>query len=195
MRMLTAAACLFGLVSTGDALAQSCAPQPMPSPLDSMGEAPAAANIISFGATPWEYPGRSWAIRLSRRGLGRGALEIMRLKRQMDCNRYDIESRWRTEISKAEYDAVAREVSAVGIPPSDAFANDDPLRGLDGLVLDGTGIELRLTATGWQTRRTMNHYGKGGADISAIFRKLVVKHVPAAEHPAEDWRSRSLASR
>jgi shikimate 5-dehydrogenase len=55
---------------------------------------------------------------------------------------------------------------------------EDPMRGLEGLAIDGTSIVLRLRTTGWEVTRSLNHHGRGGAAISAIFHKLVSKHVP-----------------
>lgn len=54
-------------------------------------------------------------------------------------------------------------------------------------MLDGTGLELRLRTFGWEVRRGLNHYGRTGKELSAIFRALAAKHVPADEMPAEDW--------
>lgn len=168
-----------------------CPPQPLPPALDSIAALPETRSAVEFSATPsLDYPGLAWVIRLSRSGYGAGTLEIVRLRRQADCNRYDVEKRWQASLPAEEYRAVVEAAAALGTPPADAFSHNDSMRALEGLALDGTGITLRMRTTGWEVRRQLNHYGRGGAALSAIFHALVSKHVPAAEIPADDWRTR-----
>jgi hypothetical protein len=185
------AALLSGLAwSSGAAAAEiPCPRQPMPPAIEAIGDLPVAAGVISFSATPWEYPGRAWVFRLSRRGAA-ARLEIVVLRRQFTCNRYDIERRWEVAIPTEDYGSIARAIAPWAIPPSDTFTANDGRRGRDGMAIDGTELELRVRAPGWQVIRTLNHYGRSGADLSAVFRALLSRHVPAAELPADDWRTR-----
>jgi len=58
------------------------------------------------------------------------------------------------------------------------------------MVLDGTGISLRLHNPDWTISRSINIANKDGSAISAIFRDLIEKHVPPSELPDLNWRSR-----
>jgi hypothetical protein len=177
------------LAATGQAAAAApCPPQPLPPALDSLPPVTASSSI-SFAATPWEYPGRAWVVRAWRRGREDGILEIVRLRRQSDCNRYDVEARWQAPLPAAEYRALADSAAPLGTPPAGIFSpGGEAVR--DELVLDGTGIVLRLRAFGWEATRELNHYSRGGGAVSALFRALVAKHVPADEMPEQDWRTR-----
>jgi hypothetical protein len=188
--LATGAAFLSGLASSGGAAASDipCPPQPMPPAIESAGTLPVASDIISFAATPTEYPGRAWVVRLSRRGAD-AKLEIVVLRRQFSCNRYDVERRWEVAIGTEDYRSVAQAIAPWAVPPSDTFSTNDRTRGRDEITLDGTPIELRVVAPGWQVTRTLNHYGRSGAELSAIFRSLLAGHVPESERPAEDWRT------
>ncbi|HEX8062890.1 MAG TPA: hypothetical protein VF535_06710, partial [Allosphingosinicella sp.] len=107
-----------------------------------------------------------------------------------DCNVYDVEARWQSPLPAADYRALVQAAERVGTPRPDAFSNEDPARDGEGLVTDGTTIELRLKRFGWEARRTLNHYAPGGAAVSAIFQALVAKHVPANARPDPAWRTR-----
>jgi len=161
------------------------APQPMPPAIEAIDEPAAASSVIVFSATPWEFPGRAWVVRLSRRGPA-ATLEIVRLRRRFQCNVYDIERRWDAAIGAREYRSVAEAIRPWATLPAGFPVNE----GSADLALDGTGLELRVRANGWGVTRTLNHYGTTGARLSAIFRSLVSNHVPMAELPAEDWRTR-----
>jgi hypothetical protein len=182
---------VFFLLWSGSALARepACTPRPLPPALDAVGEPAARTDSIVFAATPSDYPGRAWVVRLSRRGKGNATLEIVRLRRQMNCNRYDIEKRWRSRIGSSDYAAVEAAVARWTGLPSDradpSGARDDG----DEIVLDGIPIEIRLQSNGRRVAHSLNHYGKSGGELSAIFRSLLVGHVPVADLPAEDWRT------
>jgi hypothetical protein len=160
-------------------------PQPMPPAVEAIGEPPASSGVIVFAATPTEFPGRAWVVRLSRRGTA-AALEIVRLRRRSDCNIYDVDGRWDRAVGPEDYRSVAEAIRPWATPPAGFPVN----AGSADLALDGTGLELRVSANGWGVTRTLNHYGGTGGRLSAIFRSLVSRHVPAAELPAEDWRTR-----
>lgn len=169
----------------------ACTPQPMPPAIDSVGDLPIASETIEFSATPsLDYPGRSWVVRVSRRGQIGATIEIIRLVHQRHCNRYDVEARWQAPLKQSEYLDAANRVIPFGVPSSSAFVPSSVPR-LDDLVLDGTSIKVRLRSQGWRVDRDLNHYGRGGAEISAVFRDLVARHVPAEELPEEDWRTPS----
>jgi hypothetical protein len=190
---LAVVAMLLPLAAEAHAAARSppCIAQPMPRALDSVPAGPAAGRVIAFAATPWEHPGRAWVLRGSRNGRGGGAsLEIMRLLRQNACNHYDVEQRWNVTLSAAEFDALAAAIAPLGTPPAAAFGPGSQFPDDNEIVLDGTGIELRLQAGDWEARRTSNHYARTGGVISALFRDLLAKHIPAKEMPANDWRTR-----
>lgn len=164
-------------------------PQPLPQALDSVAPLPQGRSSVAFSAAPsLDHPGRAWVVRAHQPRPGDAALEIIRLRRRSDCNVYDLEARWQAPLPAADYGALLRAAEGVGIPPPDAFSGE--ASGGQELVMDGTGIELRLKRFGWETRRTLNHYERSGAAVSAIFRALVDKHVPADERPGEGWRSR-----
>lgn len=169
----------------------ACIPQPMPPAIDSAGELPIASETIEFSATPsLDYPGRSWVVRVSRRGQIGATIEVIRLVRQLQCNRYDIEGRWEAPLKQEEYLDAANRVIPLGVPSSAVFVPSSVPR-LDDLMLDGTSIKVRLRSQGWRVDRDLNHYGRGGAEISAVFRDLVARYVPAEELPEEDWRTPS----
>ena len=168
-----------------------CPTQSLPPAIDSLAPVP-AAKVLTFAATPsLEHPGRAWVVHLYRRGLGAGMLEIVRLRRQAECNRYDVEKRWKASLTAEEYQRVMVAVAPLGTPPSDAFTHDDRFRGLEEGGIDGTGIVLRLETTGWNVTRELHHSARTGAMISAFFHALLAKHVSAAELPTDDWRTRS----
>jgi len=167
-----------------------CGPMAMPSALDSAPGIPEARSVVGFSAEPSQVPGRAWVVRAYRSGPGSAALDVVRLRRQPDCNAYEPEARWTGPLSVEEYRALVRAAAPLGTPRADAFTHDDPARDGEGIALDGTMIELRLIRTGWEARRDLNHHGKGGAAISALFHPLVARLVPAAELPAADWRTR-----
>ena len=190
--MLLLAITMVTLVPPAQAAAQvsqKCISQPMPSALDSAGDPPIAPDVVEFAATPSsQYPARAWVVRLSRRGQVDGRIEVFRLRRQEDCNRYNVEARWRAPLRQSEYVAIATRVARVGVPTSSVFVPSSIEQAPD-VVLDGTGIDLRLRSQEWQVTRSLNHYSAGGAEISAIFRDVTSKYVPASELPAVDWRT------
>jgi hypothetical protein len=177
--------------------ATSCAPQPLPPEIDSAGPlmfANPAGSTIEFAAAPsLEYPGRGWVVRLYRRGAGNtSTLEVLLLRRQHDCNRYDIESRWDKALPAADYQRVAAAVAPFMTPNVDTFITGQWSRS-DEMVLDGTSISLRLRDSKWEIERRLNHYEPGGRGISAIFEALVRLAVPADQLPTSDWRSKRPA--
>ena len=192
MLLLLMATALLGYPSQAAAPAVgACIPQPMPPAIDSAAELPIASETIEFSATPsLDYPGRSWVVRVFRRGQVGATIEIIRLRRQFECNRYDVEARWKAPLKQEEYANIANKVIPLAVPSSAVFAPSSVLR-LDDLVIDGTSIKVRLRSQGWRVDRDLNHYGHGGAEISAIFRDLVARYAPAQELPSEDWRTPS----
>jgi len=169
---------------------QRCIPQPMPPAIDSAGELPIASDVIEFAATPaLQYPGRAWVVRVYRRGAVEAKIEVVRLRRRNDCNRYDIEARWRSPLQQADYVALAETLVPIGVPAASVFVPSSSEQ-LPELVLDGTGIDLRLRSAGWQVSRSLNHYGQFGGTISEIFRHLSSKYVPESELPKDDWRTK-----
>jgi hypothetical protein len=111
------------------------------------------------------------------------------MRRQADCNRYEVEQRWQAPLPRAEFDALAATIQPLARPPTAVYSGET-MASTDELVLDGTQIELRLQRGNWEVRRQSNHYAGAGARISALFRRLVATYVPASELPAEDWRTR-----
>src|SRR3712207_232112 len=66
-------------------------PQPLPPAAETLGPL-RVGRAVTFSATPsLEFPGRAWVVRITPGTAGAGQLEIVRLRRQMDCNRYDID--------------------------------------------------------------------------------------------------------
>lgn len=142
-------------------------------------------GVIAFAATPWETPGHAWVVRLARRDPF-ATLEIIRLRQRSDCNIYDVDKHWDSAIGPEEYRSVAEAIRPWSTPPGGFPVNE----GSADIALDGTGLELRVSANGWGVTRTLNHFGRTGPGLSAVFRALVSRHIPAAELPAEDWRTR-----
>lgn len=170
-----------------------CGPQALAAALDSAPRLPEGRSSVAFSAEAWgEW--RAWVVRAHEMRPGNATLEILRLRRRSDCNVYDVEARWQAPLPAADYRALVRAAERVGVPRADAFSHEDPARDGEGLALDGTEIELRLKRSGWEARRELNHYGKGGAAVSAIFQALVAKHVPADERPNEGWGTRATGS-
>jgi hypothetical protein len=166
----------------------ACPVQPMPSPLASLDEGKSFGKAIAFAAVP-SFDRSAWAMRVSRLGPDKGALEILRLERQGECNRYDIVQRWDVPIDAAGYAAIVSQVSPFLVPPPDTFSHTDAMRGLDEIGIDGTGLELRGDGDRFEVRRGLHQSGKDGATVSAIFHRLLADHVPPAQLPSEDWRS------
>jgi hypothetical protein len=164
-------------------------PQPLPPALDSVAAVPAGRSSVAFSAEP-SREGQAWVVRAQQARPGDATLEIIRLRRRSDCNVYDVETRWQAPLTAADYQALARAAERVAIPRPGLFSDEDSARGPVELVMDGTGIELRLKRPGWESRRTLNHYARGGAAVSAIFHALVARHVPADQRPGEGWASR-----
>ncbi len=161
-------------------------PQPMPRAID-IGTVELASHKIEFAATPaLEYPGGAWVIRLWRRGTVEVNIEILKLRRQSDCNRYDIQKFWRSAITQDEYAAVASKVVTFGVPDRSVFA---PPYISSGISMDGTPIDLRLENSEWRVERRSNLAdGRSAQILSEIFQELAAKYVPSAELPAVDWR-------
>lgn len=179
----------FAMPGRAEAGPGACAPRPLAPALDSVPLLPEGLSSVAFSAEP-SFDGEAWVVRAHQPRPGDATLEILRLRRRSDCNVYDIETRWQAPLPAADYRALVRAAERVGIPRADSFSHEDPGRDGEGLVLDGTGIELRLKRIGWEARRTLNHYARGGGAVSAIFHALVAKHVPADERPAEGWETR-----
>ncbi|HEU0100429.1 MAG TPA: hypothetical protein VFQ67_16845 [Allosphingosinicella sp.] len=190
MRPLAAGAALILFLSAGGASAAAgrpCPAQRMPPAIESAGELPPRSHVVAFAATPWEFPRRAWVVRVSRRGDVEATIEIVRLLGQARCNRWDVEKRWSAPIARRDYEAVAEAVERFGLPAAGLVANGG---GGGDLATDGTGLELRLEAPGWRVARTLTQHGRDGAGLSAIFRDLVSRHVPAQDRPVADWRTR-----
>jgi hypothetical protein len=192
MRLVALSLLIPALAAPGRAeqVPTACSPRPMPAALDSLRPLGPARTSVAFSATPWETPGRAWVVRAHQVGDRAATLEIVRLRRQQECNLYDMEARWEASLPAREYRALLKAAERLGTPRADAFSHDDPARDGEGIATDGTMIELRLRRTGWEARRDLNHHGKGGAAISALFHALLSRHVPAHERPASDWRTR-----
>ena len=166
--------------------AQTCSPQPLPAAIDAIG-APPSSETIEFSATP-SFSTQPWVVRLShRRELG-STIEIIRLSRQYNCNRYNVEMRWQAPLTDNEYEAVSKVVSQLGTPPATSFIPSSRQE-LEMIVMDGTGLQLRLRNSEWEVTRALNQAHPGGTQISSFFRGLVAKYIPVSDIPAEDWMS------
>lgn len=170
--------------------AARCRPGPLAPALDSVPPLPdARTSSVGFAGTPsLEHPGRAWVVR-AYSSRGEATLEILRLRRKDDCNVYEIESRWQAPLPGADYRALLRSAERLGIPRRDFYSNENADGDAIVVVADGTGIELRLERTGWEVRRTLNHFEPGGSAVSSLFHRLVSTHVPADMRPAEDWQT------
>jgi hypothetical protein len=143
-------------------LACPAQPQPMPAALDSIPPVRDAAVVVAFAASAWEQPERAWVVRLSRRGYsGPASLEVLRLRRRSDCNVYDVENSWRAPMSSQEFEAFAEAAEPFASPPA-TFSGGESAQ--EEVVLDGTGIDLRLRGRGWDMRRQLNHFGRPAQD-------------------------------
>lgn len=182
---------LLAAAAQAPAAALPCPVQPMPPAIEAVPAAPPTKNAIAFAATPWEYPGRAWVVRLFGGPRGTGKLEIIRLRRQDHCNRWDLERRWEASVTDAEHRTMADALAPLAAPPAGFLARDPAAGNTDELVMDGTALELRWRRDGWDVRRHSNHYAADGGRISAQFHALVARHLPSAELPAEDWRNRA----
>jgi hypothetical protein len=188
MLALIATAMLAAQAGTAAPPVAACVPQPLPPAIDSAGALPAASDTIEFAATPsLQVPGRAWVVRLTRRGTLGARLEVFRLLRQHDCNRYDVESRWEASLPQPAYAAVAARVAALGVPDRAVFVPQVPGQ-VAAIALDGTSLDLRLRTTGWEVRRSLAHHDAGGAALSALFRDLASRCVPVLDMPMPDWR-------
>ena len=167
---------------------QVCAPQPLPPAIDSAGRLADISYSIEFAAEPsMEVPGRAWVVRLVQGQLS--SLEIIRLRRRSDCNQYVLDRKWQAPFDNAAYEDALRKIAPFGIPPVSAIVPAHR-KIFEPMVLDGTGISLRLHNPVWTISRSINIGDKDGPAISAIFRDLIEKHVPPTELPDLNWRSR-----
>ncbi len=191
MAALSALGVILSLAGSQAANVAPCPVQPVPPAVDAL-PPQAGRHEIAFAATPsLEHPGRAWVVRLSRSGLaGPAAVEIVRLRRQSDCNRYDVEKSWQAALPSADFEVLARQVTALSLPREDSFAPQDPLRGLDDVGIDGTGVTIRLNTIRWDLTRRLHNSGGNGALLSPIFHALVAKYLPASEVPSAEWRFR-----
>lgn len=182
------------LCSSNIAIAHpSCPPQPMPPAIDSA-DTPGGnrfTHSIAFAATPsLELPGRAWVVRLDRTPRrGDGTVEIIRLRRQSTCNRYDIEKRWRAELNAEHYRIIAEGIVPLVMPPADLFTGKSPARTPE-IILDGTGLELEVRGEGWRVRRLLHASSHDGAAASALIYRLVATLIPAEDLPTDEWRFR-----
>jgi hypothetical protein len=166
--------------------AEKCAPQPMPRAID-IGEVALASHKIEFAATPQlENPQGAWVIRLWRRGTVEANIEILKLRGQYNCNRYDVEKLWKSKITQEEYAAVASNVLTFGVPDRSAF---DPQYNLSTISFDGTGVDLRLKASIWQVDLHSNlGDGRNAQNLSKVFHDLAARYVPQSDLPSKEWR-------
>lgn len=183
-------ALLMALASPTDLPDGSCSPGPLPPALDALAPLDSGRKI-AFSATPsLEYPGRAWVVRVAQKVYsGPATVEIVRLRRQEDCNRYDVEQSWQASIPEERFDALLAAVTPLATPPADQFSRHDPMRSLEEIGIDGTLIMLRLTDLSWETTRRVHHSGKAGTVVSSLFHSLVSEHVPASELPTREWGS------
>lgn len=167
-----------------------CIRQPLPPAMDSFPAVEALTKAITFSATPsLEYPGRAWVVRLSQSGHnGPAAVDIAVLRRQFDCNRYDVEKRWRAALTSEEFASLARVLAPRAIPAMNAPSAMDPLMDAGEGGIDGTSIMLRINTLGWDATRSLHDSGPDGAAVSSIFHAIVTKHVLPAEAPTAEWR-------
>lgn len=193
MKILSARAAIITALLVGPAMtcaaeAASCAPQELPPAINSAGRPQHSPQLIEFAATPYrEYPGRAWVVRLSGGGRAKVTLEVVRLRRQADCNLYDVEKRWTTVLNRETFDQVVASVQSYGLPAPDTFSQRGLMRRRDR-VLDGTGIQLRMSEDEWQVSRSLNLYTRPGGSISTIFHELAARAVPPSDMPPADWR-------
>ena len=172
---------------TTNSFAETCTPQPMPRAID-ISAIELSSQKIEFAVTPsLEYPRGAWVIRLWRRGTVEANIEILQLRGQIDCNRYNIIKVWRSVITQDEYAAIATRVVTFGVPDQSMFAPPYDSKGI--ISLDGTQIDLRLENSDWRVDHRTNLYdGRNAQTLSEIFQDLVAKLVPASERPSIDWR-------
>lgn len=189
---LLSASLPFALLLAGIQAQPPCPRRPLPPAIESA-QLPALSPFvfaIEFAATPMrEYPGEAWAIRLARRNerVG-GTLDIVRLRRQMDCNRYDVVGRWSAPLTPAEYARIAAEVTPFALPPAKLLLQRDP--GHDR-VFDGTALTLRAHAPDWRLERELNVGDPIGSRLSPIFHALAARHIPADALPTAEWRRKA----
>jgi hypothetical protein len=182
----------IALVLGGEHAQPACPRQPLPPAIESAQLPPLSPFVfaIEFAATPTrEYLGEAWVIRLTRRNERTGGtLDIARLRRQMDCNRYDVLGRWSAAVSPDEYARIAAELSPFALPPQDILVRRDAGQ---GSVFDGTMLTLRAQAPNWKFERDLNVGDRVGARLSPIFHALAARHVPADAMPTAEWRRKA----
>jgi hypothetical protein len=188
MILLSLAMLTQGPVPTsGISSSEACAQQPMPRAID-IDTVAVASHKFEFAATPaLGGGGGAWVIRIWHRGTVETQIEILKLRRQLDCNRYDVERSWRSTVTQDEYAAVASKVMKFGVPDRSAFI---PPYELTGLTLDGVSIDFRLQNSQWRVDRSLNlGDGPNAESLSKVFHDLAAKYIPASELPSADWRA------
>lgn len=192
MHRFTLALLILTMSAASSSLASEppCPRQPMPSPLDSLSSLPSYKRSISFAAIP-TLGGQAWVIRLDRAGqVQSGTVEIMQLRRQADCNRYDVEGNWKAPLSDEQYRLLSDKIAPFAIAPPGEFSGAGSTQAPE-IALDGSPIILNVKTFDWEVTRSLNHYAGGGAELSAIFHAIVSQHVPDWKAPRTDWRPRS----
>jgi hypothetical protein len=145
-------------------------------------------DVIAFAvAGDMVVPGRAWAVRLSRQGnAGPALVEVARLRRQRDCNRYDVAQQWQTNVSAEEFADVARRVAPL-VLAGRSSTSDNPLMVPSEIAVDGTGVTLMLSNAGWKATRELVVSGPDGGAASAAFRAIIGRVVPRQDQPPEGW--------
>lgn len=177
-------------LAPGSHAAAACPDQPLPPAAESLGPVE-AIRAITFAATPsLDFPGGAWVVRLQSFSRDDHRIEIVRLRRQMDCNRYDVEKSWTARISAEEFRGVGNAVVPLAMPDPETFwPATDVRRAPDEVGVDGTSVTVDLSTSAMKVSRQLHHGGRAGAPVSAVFHALVSRHLPAGEIPTPEWRN------
>ena len=166
-----------------------CPAQPLPPLIAVLAPVPEHRNAITFSAVPsLEYPEGAWVVRLSRNSFaGPAAVEIVRLRAQFDCNRYDIVRQWNASMPAEDFEALAKQVVTLALPAPELFGPGDPLDRIIGL--DGTSIWVQMDSYSWKISANLRNAGPVHDSVSSLFHTLVAKFVPAPDLPTKEWRT------
>ncbi len=170
----------------------TCSPRPMPAAVDFIGpwEDNMVMDSLTFTATPsLQAPGRAWLVRLHRFGPRDIKVNIVKLQRETNCNRYRIERQWSAALTSGEYDQTVALIEPFVTTPDRLFSIKNSRRDGDVVALDGTTLSLRTQTLGWSVSRKVHESSVVGKSLSAIFYRIATAHVPKGELPTHDWRA------
>jgi len=164
--MLALAVLAAGLPLAG-LYAQACAPQPMPAPGSSLGWTDGnwpAGETIRFSARPSRL-GRAYVVEIGRAApAGDASVHLVRLVREMSCNRWDRDQEWTFPLGAVDADLFFERIGEI----------EARLRPDNEIVVDGTSFEYEHRRDGVTRRLLLSPTAMGETgQLSALILSLM----------------------